>query len=127
MAKNFLANPANSNDPYHWEIFKREIDGNFNPETNPGSDAQFFGGNQRATAIIAIDFDNLSSITYQVIYFISSAKHFFPGPTFTKKPTDRPEKVDLLSLPWAIILTQASGMGEATFYVGITDRRNGGN
>lgn len=125
--KDFLTNPASSNDPYNWEVFSKVIDSNFTPEITPSNQAQFLGGNQRATGVIAIDFDGISSITYQVMYFVSSAKHFFPGPTLTKTPTDRPEKVDLLALPWAIIVTQATGTGKATFYIGITDRRNGGN
>lgn len=127
MSRDFTGSPADpSNDPYVYETFTRSSTG-FSAETAPGTDAQFLGGKTRATGLIDLDFDGITEIVFQVVFFNSKANKFLPGPIVTKTPTDEPEKIDQLGRPMGIIVLSLTGSGEVTFYYTATDRRLGGN
>lgn len=123
---NFLTDPSSAQDPYRYGKFTRNATG-FVAETTPGSDANFPGGQQNGSGVIRIVFGTVTSITYQVMFFVADAVAYVPGPTFTKTPTDQGEKIDLNATPFGIKVTAMVGASNATFYIGISDRAVGGN
>jgi hypothetical protein len=122
----FLTTPSASQDPHQYTKFARNATG-FVAESAPGSDAQLVGGQANGSAVIRIIFGSVTSITYQIMFFIEKAVAFVPGPTFTKTPTDQGEKIDLNGTPFGIKVTAMAGAGNANFYVSISDRATGGN
>ena len=126
MPVDFLLTPSASQDPHQYQIFIRNATG-FVAETQPGADACVCGGQEKGSALIRINFGSVTSITYQVLFFVEKAVAYVPGPTFTKTPTDQGEKVDMAGTPFGIKVTAMAGAGNATFYVSILDRATGGN
>jgi hypothetical protein len=119
-----------SYDPHKWFQFTRTHEQV--SETTPGEDAQFIGGNDYASATIEHDLTNISSITYQVLFYIKPLNKFRPGPTYTNTPPDPGEKIDQNGSPFGIILISATRIdeeadGKVDFYVSKQNRDLGGN
>ena len=128
MARDFLANPTGSGDPYQffYETFTRFTSG-FVAETTPATDAQFASNQTKSSFLVQVDFNGATSVTFQVLFFNAKAEKFFPGATYTKTPTDISEKIDTVGQPFGIIVTALTGGTSVTFYIAQQDRKLGGN
>jgi hypothetical protein len=121
----FLGGDA-SKDPHDWKLIIRDADG-FVAETNPGQDAQFWGGNDRATMLIAIDWGTVTSITYQLVHYIAPLNKFVPGPEKTVTPTDPGQRFVIDGMATGIKFKAMAGSGNASIYVAIANRAVAGS